>query len=145
MIDYPPSAPAHPVLEPKLNIFTIQGAYFSITDFVKMINKVINDDLLPSVSCGTFSYDRSVHRIMYKFGSPTHRSTMALGVEMWFDRRLIYLLDGISNLFSPTPDLTISPTMHKVTWSDFLGTEPDAVVKHQSTYLLPRLFGFKSI
>jgi hypothetical protein len=109
MIDYPPSAPAHPILQPKLNVFTIQGAYFSIADFIAKINKIIDGDLLPTVSCGTFSHNSEDHRLEYKFGSATQRSTMALGVEMWFDSRLIYLLDGISNLFSPTNDTSLSP------------------------------------
>ena len=147
MIDYPPTAPDHPVLEKKLNIFSIQGEYYSILEFVRKINDIISFNLAPGVSCGSFSYDSEEHRLEYKFGSTLDRSTMALGVEMWFDSKLLYLLDGIDGVFAPTPDSTISSTlkMHKVTWTTFLNGEVGVVIRNQNRYLIPRLYGFKSI
>lgn len=147
MIDYPPGAPDHPVLEKKLNIFTIQGEYYSVAQFVAMVNKIIHGDLGPSVSCGLFSYNTTTHRIEYKFGDSVDRTTLGLGVEMWFDNRLMYLLDGIPNLFASAPDLGLSSSlkMHKVTWNTYLGGEAGVVLKEQQSYLIPRLFGFKSI
>jgi hypothetical protein len=148
MIDYPPDAPDHPVLEKKLNIFWIQGKYSSITEFLAMINKIINDDLGPSLSCGKFVYDRDNLRIGYEFGDATQRATMALGVEMWFDAKLKYLVEGIPLLFDPQPDPTVftgDDEMFKVRWDKYTSGEAAVVTRHQENYLLPRLFGFKSI
>jgi hypothetical protein len=145
MIDYPPGLPDHPVLEKKLNVFSISGAYFSISELLGKVNKIINGDLLPAVSCGTFGLNNEDNRIEYKFGSPVERAMLAAGVEVYFDARLMYLLDGIPKLYSPTRDLSLSPVMHKLTWTEFLGVESGVVIGQQSTYLLPRLFAFKSI
>jgi hypothetical protein len=147
-IDYPSSAPDHPVLEKKLNIFWIQDEYRSINEFVAKVNKIINDDLLPSVSCGTFSYNSTDLRLEYKFGDSVHRDTLAMGVEMWFDHRLKYLLDGIPGLVSGEEDPTMTAEntrFHKVTWNTFLAGAAGTVIKPQDSYLIPRLFGFKSI
>lgn len=146
MIDYPPSMPDHPVLEKKLNVFTFSGAYYTVSEFLGMVNKIINDDLQPGVSCGGFSLNSDL-RIEYKFGDPTQRSGMAAGITVWFDSRLKYLLDGIPGLFSATPDTSLSSTleMYELDWAGYLGAVSGVVLKPQAEYLLPRLFGFKSI
>jgi hypothetical protein len=147
MIDYPPTAPDHPVLQKKLNIFTIQGAYRSVTEFIDYVNSIIHTNLLPSLSCGSFGYNPETFRIEFKFGDAVQRATQALGVEVWFDSRLTYLLDGIEGLFGSTPDLSISTTvdMLLLDWTTFVGSSDTVVIKAQEKYLLPRLFGFKSI
>jgi hypothetical protein len=101
-IDYPSSAPDHPVLEKKLIIFWIQDEYRSINEFVAKVNKIINDDLLPSVSCGTFSYNSTDLRLEYKFGDSVHRDTLTMGARCG-DHRLKYLLDGIPGYFWGIP------------------------------------------
>lgn len=147
-IDYPPSAPAHPVLQPKLNIFSIFGAIQSVDELLEKVNKIITWDLLPSVSLGTFRYDRETERIEFKFGTPVDRNTLAMGVGLWFDERLVRMLDKIPGLYPPSPDpgyKTQEAEMYKLDLAGYLATAPDVVFKQQTTYLIPRTYGFKSV
>jgi hypothetical protein len=150
IIDYPKDLPPHPTLQPGENYFEVGGSYFTISEFLGKVNAIINNNIGPSITGGSFGFkklDGRNSRILYKFGDASDRAALAIGVEIYFERGIRELLDGFPTLYEEMPFGYLGETekFFKLNWNQYLGSETGVVLSEQPYYMLTRFYGFKSV
>ena len=150
IVDYPRTLPTHPQLLPGENYFSIGGSYNSPSELLDKINVIIWDRLGPTFGGGSFGLkntgDRD-SRILYKFGDALDRTSLSAGIEIYFEASLHDLVSEIPGLYELMPPgyLGESSRFYRLDWVGFLGGATGVVLKEQTRYLIPKLYGFKSI
>lgn len=150
IIDYPKNLPPHPTLQPGENYFEVGGSYYTIPEFLGKVNEIINHNIGPTVTGGSFGFKQQEgrdSRILYKFGDAGDRAALSVGVEIYFERGIRELLDGFPTLYEEMPFGYLGETekFFKLNWPQYLGSETGVVLTEQPYYMLTRFYGFKAV